>query len=344
MSKPIVISGMMNSYTGYGQHCLEVAKYFLRKGRDVSVRPIHQWEDFGSKIPEWVKPYLRYEPHPWPTELILYTTYHVPNPKKRNIYFTMWETDTLHDQGREHMNQAELVIVPCLWNLESFTKAKIRPPIERVPLGVNTDVFQPKPMKMVGPTIFGAAGRLKHGKTRKGVNQVIDMFRKAFPKERDVELWIKSFPDEKELSVPEDKRIVVNRNYLTDEELAKWYAGLTCFVSAARGEGWGLMQQQAMACGRPVVAPIYGGLREFMNTENSYAVPFDVVPADENYSGHGKWAVVKEDAMIDMMRFVHKDRLVADAKGMLASVQTNLLTWHNSCVRLEMVLGKHGII
>lgn len=344
MSKPLVIAGMVNSYTGYGQHCLEVAKYFVKAGREVIVRPIHLWQDFDSKVPEWIWPYLRYEPQAWPWEMILYASYHVPTPGKHNVFFTMWETDRLHEQGKINMNQCQLVITPCHWNRDTFMAAGVNRPIELVPLGVNTETFRPAPMNMVGPCIFGAAGRLKHGTSRKGVNQVVALFQKAFPRETDVELQVKSFPDEKELQVPADKRIVVIQKYLAEEELARWYHGLTCFVSAARGEGWGLMQHQAMACGRPVMAPVYGGLKEFMGKDNSYSLPYRLVEADQNYKGWGKWAAVEEGAMIDTMREVYRNRQRAKELGEMAAATTNLLTWYNSNLKLEGALKKHGII
>ncbi len=340
--KPLVLCGWVNCYTGYGQHCLEIMKYF-RERTKVHVRPIELWEQFAS-VPSWAWDHCLFEAHQFPWELALYHSYYQPNPEKRTAWFTMWESTKLHDKGKNRMNGCPVVIVPCRWNEECFRASGVKAPIERVPLGIDPKVFSATAMNMDGPTVFGAAGRLKHGKSRKGVNHVVELFQKAFPTEKDVFLLIKSFPDETELTVPNDPRIEVIWSYYTDADMARYYQRLTCFVSAARGEGWGLMQHQAMACGRPVIAAPYGGLAEFMTDLNSYSCRYRLVDADEQYTGLGKWAKPDDDHMIELMRDVHKRRMQASLVGAFAARDASELTWDNSNQKLEAVLTKYGVL
>ena len=56
------------------------------------------------------------------------------------------------------------------------------------PLGFDPAIYRPSPVRMSGPCVFAAAGRLGHGIVRKGVNRVIEEFRLAFPGTPDVRL------------------------------------------------------------------------------------------------------------------------------------------------------------
>lgn len=339
--KPLVICGWINAHTGYGQHCLEVVKYFTERG-DARVRPIILGEQW-AKVPAWVWKHCLFEAHDNPWELAILPSYYNPHPEKRTAWFTMWETDRIHERGRLNMNKCPLLIVPTEWGAHCLRESGVNPKIEVVPLGIDPNAYYAEHMMMDGPTYFGAAGRLKHGKTRKGVNQVVDLFLRAFPTDPNVRLVIKSFHDETELKAPPDSRIIVIREYLDDNSMRSYYGGLTCFVSAARGEGWGLMQHQAMACARPVIACPFGGLSAFMTKENSLSCRYELGPADGGFKG-GRWAIPDEDHMIELMRLVHNDREMARQIGLRADIDARKLTWDAANRRLEQVLTKHGVI
>ncbi len=165
-------------------------------------------------------------------------------------------------------------------------------PIEVVPLGINQDVFRYRPFNGEFPEVltFGAAGRMAHGGVRKGINEVIAAFLAAFPKKiKDVRLRVKCFPD-CPVSKVKDPRIEIVQACLSDAQLADWFGSLNCFVSAARAEGWGLMQHQSMSMGRPVASVKFGGVTEFFDERVGYALPFTLEPAKLAYAGCGHWA------------------------------------------------------
>ena len=82
-----------------------------------------------------------------------------------------------------------------------------------------------------------------------------------------------------------------------------------CFVSAHRGEGWGLGLSEAMACGNLAVATAWGGNMEFMNEANSLLVPYRLAAvADEDVwwqqgllSADMRWAHVDVEALAGTM-------------------------------------------
>lgn len=334
----IVISSWADNYTGYGQHCAQIVRYLLRRGIEVVVRPVKYSEKFIEVDPE-VTSRMRFDVQGEPLELLLSPPVVTPTGGKRTVYFTMWETSLIKEAHARALNMASRVVVPCQWNLESFRKSGVKVPIYMVPLGIDPEVYYPKTMNMKGPCIFGCAGRLAHGQIRKGVIDVIKMFQLAFPSEPDVRLRVKAFDDD---SLPErtDPRIEVTRRFLLESELAEWMRGLTAFVSFARGEGWGLMQHQALACGRPLIAPIYGGLREFATEANTYPVAYrEVNPDDPNtYFQTGKWCLYDPNSAVEAMRAVHRDRQQAQAKGMTGASDALNFTWEKSCDALLPLL------
>src|SRR6185312_8936542 len=118
------------------------------------------------------------------------------------------------------------------------------------PLGVEAPRPALVPIPTTG-TVFGTAGRMAHGGSRKGLNEVMAAFVAAFPDpDLPVRLDVKCWPDcLPRLVVPDDPRIRVITDAWTAHDLGAWYDGLTCYVTASRGEGYGLPPLEAMAHG-----------------------------------------------------------------------------------------------
>ncbi len=48
-----------------------------------------------------------------------------------------------------------------------------------------------------------------------------------------------------------------------------------CFVSAHRGEGWGVPQMEAMLMGKPIISTSCGGIHEHLkDKEDALLLPF----------------------------------------------------------------------
>ncbi len=60
--------------------------------------------------------------------------------------------------------------------------------------------------------------------------------------------------------------------------LIEIYKSCDVFVSPHRGEGFGMKILDAMACGLPVVTPLYGGPTDFCTPQNTLPVDFQLVP------------------------------------------------------------------
>lgn len=330
--KTLLFRAPLTGYTGYGLHATQIVTDLQRMGYHFNIRAVTIEEVF-AQIPENVRHSIVSEEPVGIWELLLHPPGFQPVQGRKTVYFTMWESSRLHKHGVRALNQAECVLVPTQWNATCFSASGVERPIRIVPLGINNHAFRYHPMDMDGPCIFGTAGRFESGGTRKGINRVIELFQKAFPKARDVRLKVKVFPD-CAVDRIKDPRIEICRQFLTEARLADWFSKITCFVSAARGEGWGLMQQQALAAGRPLISVRFGGVTEFFQEEAGYPLDFQLVQADGFYAGCGCWAEPHDDHLIELMQRVYTNRSEACEKGKQGAKTVSRYTWQasNSCL------------
>lgn len=344
--KRITLLADINGYSGYGLHAIQLARDVERLADCyVSIRPTSTSEAFGSVIPTDIRQRFVQGVQPEPWEILLHPPDFAPTPGKRTLYFSMHETSRLPAKAVKVLNMADVVVVPCRWNEQCFLQSGVTSPIRVVRLGLDDRVFYRRPFPGTCRTIFGAAGRMAHGGVRKGINEVINAFLYAFhPSNTKVELWVKCYPDCPVQQVS-DPRIKITAAHLTDRELADWFAGITCFVSAARGEGFGLMQLQAMATGRPLISVSYGGVAEFFNSElQGWPLDYDLAPAKFAYEGQGDWAEAKEWSLTMSMQQAAKNQLEQVMRGIGASKAVEGLTWENSHRQLIAVLQEFGAL
>lgn len=338
----IVIKAPISTFTSYGILAIQFTQMLEKFGYEVAIRPMSQSEQFGSKIPASIKRNFVYKPQPEEWEL----AFHPPDAKategKKSVLFTMYESTQLSERQKYFLSQFDAIITPCQWGATVFSANGVNKPIKICPLGVDTKTFSYGRMSnSPAEVVFGAAGRLAHGGVRKGLNDVIHLFRKAFPGKEKVKLKIKAFEDCNIASV-NDSRIEINQKWITEQEIAQWIRSLTCFVSAARSEGWGLLQHQSLACGRPVISTQAFGLRNFVTEMNSYPVGFEFETAMGYYRGH--WAKPNFDEIVDRMRELYHDVDRACEKGVVGTQDVAPLSLENSGRHLENALKELGAI
>jgi len=110
---------------------------------------------------------------------------------------------------------------------------------------------------------------------------------------------------------------VVDRS-LSGVELNGLMAACDCYVSLHRAEGFGLTMAEAMAIGKPVIGTGYSGNVDFMNSENSYLIDYEiglVGPECEIYPPDGEWAQPSIEHATELMRRVYKNPEEAQRLG-----------------------------
>jgi glycosyltransferase involved in cell wall biosynthesis len=338
----VVLRAPLNVYTGYGLHASRVIGDLAGMGYEIAVRSTELSEIYGQ-IPPDIRRRLVAAVQTDNWELLLFPPRIAPTPGKKTLFFTMWEATKLPPNGVQNLNAAECIVVPSHWNASCFSAGGVEKPIRVVPLGINTQVFKYAPMNMEGPCVFGTGGRTESGGMRKGFREIVEAFQKAFPKEADVELWLKAFPDCK---MPEvrDHRIKVIKKFMSEEELAAWFASLTCFVSGSKSEGWGLMQHQALAVGRPLVSVKFGGVAEYFTEEIGYPTNFQLKPAEGPYAGCGHWAELDGKHLMSQLRRVYENREDARERGLKGAISVSRFSWEESNRKLVHVMREIGMV
>jgi glycosyltransferase involved in cell wall biosynthesis len=240
--------------------------------------------------------------------------FRIPKIGKR-IFFTMWESTQLSMNVVDLLNKGKCVIVPNSWNKENFEIDGVTVPIVKCPLFVDTSIFKYKSHIDNGFFTFGSS----NADPRKRLNDVIRCFCKAFSVSvKDVKLKIKiDSQDLNKLVRFSDDRVEVSVQKLTKPELSNWYHNIDVFVSGTSSEGWGLMQHESMACGRPIIAPHYSGLKEFFDSSVGLPLKYEEVPSEWSWGySNGFWSKFNEDDMINKLRWCYNnpDKIISLGK------------------------------
>ena len=339
----VVIRSFLNSWTGYGQIAEWLGKGLENQGVPARYVSIGTDERYLG-LPEFTTSRTVHSLDSESPVLQLLTPMS-PLPENPTVAFTMWESSRISADAVGHLNRAQAVIVPCLYNAEGFRASGVTVPIHVVPLGIDRgEGYTPKPYAG-GPITFGMAARMAHGGIRKGLNEGMRAFVAAFDRGEDARLHLKVWEDCLDaLEIPDDPRIRVTTTPMTPPMMAEWYGSIDCLFVPSKGEGWGLHTHQAMACGRPVIAADYSGTREFWSPDFGWSLPYNEAPAGEFYAGQGNWAVPTPDGMVEALRASYRDPDGCRHKGALAANRASEFTWERTARGVHAVLADLGMV
>lgn len=272
MRHPYDIQGVNIPHVGYGRMMQEI--------QNVAVDRVEQTEDAGTVVfgmtPDMIK-------GSWEGQ--------------STAVLTMWETDVLPPRFARLLPPYTRVLVPCDWNKELFDA--IHPDVHVVPLGVNHDVWKPQVVEDNSKFRFMTGGS---GWLRKGIPQVVKAFHDAALPESELIVKLPNylFDDPKEFNLGPNVTIV--RDDLSVGEERDLHASADCFVSASRGEGFGLIPLQQLALGNRVIAPATTGHLMFSHLFD-YALDASPETAHmQTYKDIGNWLVPNHDQLVDSMK------------------------------------------
>lgn len=193
------------------------------------------------------------------------------------VNFTMWETDELHHRFIPWLPQYDQIIVPCEHNVEVFSRHHRN--VSYVPLGVDGKIWKPVPQPANQRFRIHGGGSLWK---RKGLDILVAACRLL---RFDHELHIKLAPHARD-NPPLDTmpEVVFHREWMSMDNQLAFFNQADLWVAPARGEGFGLIPLQAIACAKPTIITATSGQAQFAH-HASHVVSHKPAPS----GGPGRW-------------------------------------------------------
>ena len=255
------------------------------------------------------------------------------------VAHTVWETDRIPRHWPDLLNATDLVIVPTAWNRDVFMAGGVEVPIAVVPHVACEPEVGDGGASLELPddvVVFYSIGRWDQ---RKAMFHTVRAFLDAFTADDPVVLVVKTGVH---IEMPpveawgtgnpmawttgwqvahlvsqyaNPARIQLEVGTWTDDQIAGLHTAGDCYVTLARGEGWGIGAFDACAYGNAVIATGWGGLLEFLRPEDSYLVTSRLVTVESqayaSYSPDQSWAEPDLDHAVELLRSVAKDPAAA---------------------------------
>lgn len=273
------------------------------------------------------------------------------------IGWPIFELNKFTDREKHHLRSVDKLLVCSNWAKEVINK-ELGIDAHVVPLGVDEKTFyydkaeaDKRPAWTRGTTIFLNVGKWE---VRKGHNELLEAFNKAFSTTDDVELWMINQNDFIGVDGNEDwKRKYSNsamgRNikflprFETHEQLRKVFHHVDCGVFPSHAEGWNLEIPEMMACGVNIIATNYSGHTEFLSNSNARLLDvtgMELAKDGKWFHGQGEWCVFSVDQLASQMRDVHEMKQAGKLSLNQAGIETaKNLSWTNSVGRIEKALA-----
>lgn len=247
-------------------------------------------------------------------------------------FITMWETNQLPSKIKDFLPHVDTVIVPSMHNFDLFSQFHNN--VHMMPLGVDRAVWCTSDVIPHGKFRILCGGSEWH---RKGLGVVLEVFQKlALP---DAELCIKIVPPY--LYAPDltdIPNVTVYDKWMTETEEADLVRSCDLFVSASRGEGFGLMPLQAISAGVPVVLTNAHGHREFADLA-THRISTTSVPCENGFwGGAGDWDEPNRDDLAAAILDVYKNRDKYRRQAALTAPAVGSFNWGTAADQLLQIV------
>jgi hypothetical protein len=170
-----------------------------------------------------------------------------------DVLCLFWETTRLKKEDVENLKKRNIkkILVTCKLTQDALLREDIQSEI----IHLATEQT-PSPLPSLTPFTFYTIYQDLGYAERKRAQDLIDAFTRAFPHEGDARLIIKQGPQCAKLKCF-DSRVQIISHLV--EDINDLHRNNHIFVSACGAEGWGYPHQDAIAHGRPVICPAFGG-------------------------------------------------------------------------------------
>jgi glycosyltransferase involved in cell wall biosynthesis len=325
----------LKDYSGYGEAGRHDLASLVSAGFDVSVEctrhclEISEFGELGQMVAERENVDNKYKVK------ILHTT---PNifgqfiePGCYHIGRVFWETDVLPPDFARGAEMCDEIWTGSEFNAQAIRNAGVTKPIYIVPEAIVTDIDydEIKPFITDQDETTYKFYSVFEWTERKNPRALLEAYFKEFQNDENVSLNLKTYVDN---FTPEKKaeierlilEIKTNLNLdtypplfictelLDREQMYRFHKTFDCFVSAHRGEGWGIPQMEAMLMGKHMISTGCGGIHEYLPAE--CLIKYEMIPirlATRNaqwYREDQHWADCDVTHLMAQLRIAYNSR------------------------------------
>lgn len=264
------------------------------------------------------------------------------------VGFPIFELNKFSDVELHHLQSLDRVLVCSEWAKRVLEDNGIKAPIGVVPLGVDTRIFyreqKPRPYHLKDTTIFMNVGKWE---VRKGHNELLEAFNKAFTPSDNVQLWMMNDNPfiginneawkQKYLDSKLGDKVRIHPRRKTQAQMRELFNQVDCGVFPSHAEGWNLEILEMMACGANIIATNYSGHTEYLNESNAYLInPNGMESAKDGvwFHGQGEWCKYDIDSLVDAMRHIHKAKQDGLEQSPSCKETVEKFSWNHSAAKL----------
>jgi glycosyltransferase involved in cell wall biosynthesis len=327
----VCYQGPLLDYSGYG----EANRHFLAALKAAGVDVVGElltyskeradYGTLGPLVSEALKNRAHYQikiMHTTPDEFE-----RLKEPGKYHIAHFFWETDKIPPVFAEGLNQVNEIWTGSEANAAAIKKGGVDKPVHIIPQPTETVRQWPEPYLL--PDDFKGLKfySIFEWTDRKNPETLIRAFYDEFHAGEDVCLLIKTYFRNFNLgnkrmirnaiqrikdSMPAGKYppVFVYYDLMDRQQIMRFHQTGDVYVSAHRGEGWGVPQVEAMLAGNPVISTGYGGVHEYLHDgQDAMLLDYKLVPlrgmshSSHFYTNDQLWADADIDQLRQKMRF-----------------------------------------
>lgn len=257
-----------------------------------------------------------------------------------HIFHLFWETDKLPLWWVWELNHSvDEVWTGSVWNKETFQRSGVKVPIYIFPQPCAPIEGEYRPFSIPGFNGF-IFGSIFQWHERKDPKTLLTAYWKEFQRGERVALILKTYKEtfqqketdqiiaqikawKKELGLPSYPKTYLLPDCLARDGINRFYATVDCYVTSARGEGWGIPVVEAMQFGKPVISIDLGGCTDHVPKDYWYPVKHTMIPVFNMnwvpwYGSDQLWGQIDEESLRHRMREVFEGREEAKRRGQKA--------------------------
>lgn len=251
---------------------------------------------------------------------------------KYHIGRVFWETDCLPKDFAMQVQKCDEVWTGSQFNVDAIKKAGVTKPVHIVPEAIDTDldIGAIKPYHVINHDTYKFYSIFEWIE-RKNPQALLTAFWQEFRSGENVSLTLKTYRNnfmkknygdiegqirlvKKKLQYDEYAPVYIYKHLMNRDHIYRLHKTFDCFVSAHRGEGWGVPQMEAMLMQKPVISTDLGGIHEYISKEQALLVPHKLINITGEvrnrnwYTPEMKWAEVDIKALRTAMRWMYENQ------------------------------------